>query len=51
MSKLKFQIKSEFQIFKVLILDFDIHLIFPCLPQAGILTFGIFILGGIDDQS
>jgi len=40
MSKLKFQIKSEFQIFKVLILDFDIHL-----------TFGIFILGGIDDQS
>jgi hypothetical protein len=49
MPKLKCQIKPKFQIFKFLILEFEIDLTFACLPQAGILTFGIFILGGIDD--
>ena len=54
MPKLKCQIKPKFQIFKFLILEFDIHLTFACLreaasAEAGILTFGIFILGGIDD--
>ena len=37
----QFQIKSKFQMLKFLILNFDIHLTFACLPQAGILKFGI----------
>jgi len=41
MTKLKFQINSKVQMVKFLILEFDIHLSFACLPQAGILTFGI----------
>ena len=41
MSKIKCQIKSKALIFKFLALNFDIHLTFACLPQAGILEFGI----------
>jgi hypothetical protein len=55
----KFQIESKVQILKILNLEFDIHLIFACLPclppacrqaeQAGILTFEIenLVDGGV----
>jgi hypothetical protein len=33
-------VKSEAQMSKMF-LEFDIHLAFACLPQAGILVFGI----------
>jgi hypothetical protein len=39
MAKLKCQIKSKAQMTKILVLDFDIHLTFACMPQAGILDF------------
>jgi hypothetical protein len=50
MSNVKVQMKSKAQMTKlkkekVLTLsNLDIHLAFACLPQAGILTFELFIL-------
>jgi len=44
MSKFKVQMKSKIQTTKNIfgIWPFDIDLTFACLPQAGVLTFGIY---------
>jgi hypothetical protein len=41
MSKLKDQIKSKAQISKTYVLNFDIHLTFPCLREAASAKAGI----------
>jgi hypothetical protein len=41
MSNVKAQMPNQIQSSNYKILKFDIHLTFACLPQAGILTFGI----------